>query len=82
MRWRLPRYIEKIGGEMAKPSVNQQLAAIRHMRDYLVTGRILSIKSAASCPWVQIRGATRQDPSAIGRPGPSAAGHYRTSATT
>src|SRR6266852_3446400 len=41
-------YIEKIGGEMAKPSVKQQLAAIRQMFDYLVTGGILSINPAAS----------------------------------
>src|SRR6202165_3797247 len=42
-------YIEKIGGEMSKPSVKQQLAAIRQMFDYLVTGGILSI-TAASIP--------------------------------
>ena len=41
-------YIEKIGGEMAKPSVKQQLAAIRQMFDYLVTGGILPINPAAS----------------------------------
>jgi site-specific recombinase XerC len=41
-------YIEKIGGEKAKPSVKQQLAALRQMFDYLVTGGILSINPAAS----------------------------------
>jgi integrase/recombinase XerD len=41
-------YIEKIGGEMAKPSVKQQLAAIRQMFDYLVTGGILPVNPAAS----------------------------------
>src|ERR1700730_8005980 len=41
-------YVEKIGGEMARPSVKQQLAGIRQMFDYLVTGGILSIKPAAS----------------------------------
>src|ERR1700680_3820928 len=41
-------YIEKIGGEMANPSVKQQLAAIRQMFDYLVTGGILSSHPDAS----------------------------------
>jgi integrase len=41
-------YIEKIGGEMAKPSVKQVLAAIRQMFDYLVTGGILPVNPAAS----------------------------------
>ena len=41
-------YVEKIGGEMARPSVKQQLAAIRQMFDYLVTGGILTTNPAAS----------------------------------
>ena len=41
-------YIEKIGGEMARPSVKQVLAGIRQMFDYLVTGGILQINPAAS----------------------------------
>jgi len=41
-------YIEQIGIDMAKPSVKQQLAAIRQMFDYLVTGGILSTNPAAS----------------------------------
>src|SRR5215470_13814987 len=34
-------YIEQLGGDMAKPSVKQHLAAIRQLFDYLVTGGIL-----------------------------------------
>jgi integrase/recombinase XerD len=34
-------YIEKLGAEMAKPSVKQHLAGIRQLFDYLVTGGIL-----------------------------------------
>jgi integrase/recombinase XerD len=34
-------YIEQLGGEMAKPSVKQHLAAIRQLFDYMVTGGIL-----------------------------------------
>ena len=41
-------YIEKIGGEMARPSVKQVLAGIRQMFDYLVTGGILQVNPAAS----------------------------------
>src|SRR5438874_6029504 len=41
-------YIEQLGLELAKPSVKQQLAAIRQMFDYLVTGGILSVNPAAS----------------------------------
>ncbi len=41
-------YIEKIGGEMSRPSVKQVLAGIRQMFDYLVTGGILEVNPAAS----------------------------------
>ena len=41
-------YIEKIGGEMARPNVKQVLAGIRQMFDYLVTGGILQVNPAAS----------------------------------
>jgi site-specific recombinase XerD len=41
-------YVEQIGIEMARPSVKQQLAAIRQMFDYLVTGGILAVNPAAS----------------------------------
>jgi integrase/recombinase XerD len=41
-------YLEHIGMDLAKPSVKQQLAAIRQMFDYLVTGGILSTNPAAS----------------------------------
>jgi site-specific recombinase XerD len=48
-------YIEKIGGEMARPSVKQVLAGIRQMFDYLVTGGILQLKPATS-----VRGVPHQ----------------------
>jgi integrase len=54
-------YIEKIGGEMARPSVKQVLAGIRQMFDYLVTGGILPINPAASVrgpKYVSRRGKT------------------------
>jgi site-specific recombinase XerD len=34
-------YIEELGSEIAKPSVKQDLEAIRQLFDYLVTGGIL-----------------------------------------
>jgi site-specific recombinase XerD len=34
-------YIEELGSEIARPSVKQQLAAIRQLFNHLVTGGIL-----------------------------------------
>ena len=54
-------YIEQIGIDMAKPSVKQQLAAIRQMFDYLVTGGILLSNPAGSVrgpKYVVTRGKT------------------------
>jgi hypothetical protein len=41
-------YIEQLGAEMAKPSIKQDLAAIRQLFDYLVTGGTLPSKPAGS----------------------------------
>jgi hypothetical protein len=41
-------YIEQLGAEAAKPTVKQNLAAIRQMFDYLVTGGILPSNPAGS----------------------------------
>src|SRR5713101_5166689 len=41
-------YVEQLGGEMAKPSVKQHLAAVRQLFDYLVTGGILPSNPAGA----------------------------------
>ena len=41
-------YVEQLGAEMAKPSIKQHLAGIRHLFDYLVTGGILPSNPASS----------------------------------
>jgi integrase/recombinase XerD len=46
-------YIEQLGPEVSKPTVKQQLAAIRQLLDYLVTGGILPSNPAGS-----VRGPT------------------------
>ncbi len=41
-------WIEALGGELAAPSVKQQLAAVRSLFDWLVTGQAVSVNPAAS----------------------------------
>src|SRR3954469_25104869 len=41
-------YIEQLGAVMAKPSVKQQLAAIRMLFDWLVTGQVMPTNPAAA----------------------------------
>ncbi len=41
-------YVEVLGGELAKPSVKQHLAALRMLGDYLVVGQVLPSNPAAS----------------------------------
>jgi site-specific recombinase XerC len=41
-------WIEQQGREVAAPSVKQQLAAIRHLFDWLVTGQVVPANPAAS----------------------------------
>ena len=42
------RWIELQGREVSTPSVKQQLAAIRHLFDWLVTGQVVPVNPAAS----------------------------------
>src|SRR4029077_17377802 len=54
-------YIEQLGPEFAKPTVKQNLAAIRQLFDYLVTGGILPSNPAGSVrgpKYVVTRGKT------------------------
>jgi site-specific recombinase XerD len=46
-------WIEALGGDLAAPSVKQQLAGVRHLFDWLVTGQIVPVNPAAS-----VRGPT------------------------
>ena len=41
-------WIEALGREVAPPSVKQQLAGVRHLFDWLVTGHIVPVNPAAS----------------------------------
>ena len=41
-------WIEALGGELAPPSVKQQLAAVRSLFDWLVTGQVMPVNPAAS----------------------------------
>ncbi|MCB8835468.1 hypothetical protein LJD42_28390, partial [Escherichia coli] len=41
-------WIEALGGELAPPSVKQQLAAVRSLFDWLVTGQVVPVNPAAS----------------------------------
>ena len=41
-------WIEALGGELAAPSVKQQLAAVRSLFDWLVTGQVMPVNPAAS----------------------------------
>ena len=41
-------WIEQLGRELAPPSVKQQLAAVRHLFDWLVTGQIVPTNPAGS----------------------------------
>src|SRR3546814_19502251 len=41
-------WIEALGGELAAPSVKQQLAGVRHLFDWLVTGQVVPVNPAAS----------------------------------
>lgn len=41
-------YIEKLQKELARPSVKQQLAAIRMVFDYLVLGQVVAANPAAA----------------------------------
>lgn len=41
-------YIEQMTGMLSAPTVKQQLAAIRHLFDWLVTGQIMPVNPAAS----------------------------------
>ncbi len=54
-------YIEQLGTNVAKPTVKQNLAAIRHLFDYLVTGGLLPSNPAGSVrgpKYVVTRGKT------------------------
>lgn len=46
-------WIEALCGEQAPPSIKQQLAAVRHLFDWLVTGQVVLTNPAAS-----VRGPT------------------------
>src|SRR3546814_17471035 len=41
-------WIEALGREVSAPSVKQQLAAVRHLFDWLVTGQVMPTNPAAS----------------------------------
>src|SRR3546814_18105174 len=41
-------WIEALGGELAPPSVKQQLAGVRRLFDWLVTGQAVPVNPAAS----------------------------------
>lgn len=41
-------WIEALGDELAAPSVKQQLAGVRHLFDWLVTGHVVPVNPAAS----------------------------------
>ena len=41
-------WAEVLGGELAPPSVKQQLAAVRSLFDWLVTGQVVPVNPAAS----------------------------------
>jgi integrase/recombinase XerC len=41
-------YIERLGKERSAPTVEQRLAAIRHLFDWLVTGQVMPVNPAAS----------------------------------
>jgi site-specific recombinase XerD len=59
-------YIEQLGINAAKPTVKQNLAAIRQLFDYLVTGGILPSNPAGSVLRSQICCDARQDAGAVG----------------
>src|SRR3546814_7430950 len=41
-------WVEALGRELAAPSVKQQLAGVRHLFDWLVTGHIVPVNPAGS----------------------------------
>lgn len=41
-------WIEQLGRELSPPSVKQQLAGVRHLFDWLVTGQVVPVNPAAS----------------------------------
>lgn len=41
-------WVEQLGRELSPPSVKQQLAAIRHLFDWLVTGQVVPVNPASS----------------------------------
>ena len=55
-------YIEQLGTKASKPTVKQNLAAIRQLFDYLTTGGILEVNPVVSVRYVVKRG---QDPGAV-----------------
>ena len=46
-------WVEALGRELAAPSVKQQLAGVRHLFDWLVTGHVVPVNPAGS-----VRGPT------------------------
>ena len=66
-------YIEQLGARMSKPSVKQQLAAIKQLFAYLTSGGILENKSSGCGARPQVCGEARQDAGAGGGRGPPAA---------
>jgi integrase family protein with SAM-like domain len=70
-------YIEQLGTSAAKPTVKQNLAAIRQLFDYLVTGGILLLNPAGSVRGSQICRDARQDAGAVRRRDAPVVGFYR-----
>jgi hypothetical protein len=58
-------YIEQLSTKAAKPTVKQNLAAIRQLFDYLVTGGILPSNPAGVGPWPQVCRDPWQDAGAL-----------------
>jgi len=54
-------YIEQLQTEVSVPSVKQQLAAIRMLFDWLVTGQVVPTNPAAAVPRTEARRQDRQD---------------------
>jgi site-specific recombinase XerD len=67
-------WIEALGRELAAPSVKQQLAAVRHLFDWLVTGQIVPVNPCRiGARTVAPASAARQDAGAGARRGAAVA---------
>lgn len=58
-------YIEKLLKELSRPTVKQQLAAIRMVFDYLVVGQVVPVNPRGGRPRSEVHDQARQDAGAL-----------------